>query len=62
MGIVIVSDTHIGDYPYGKTDTETGLNKRLLDFLNNLEVRRLIEIDRATKTFKVKKGLKSLSL
>ncbi len=40
------------------------LNKdksEMRDFLNNLEVRRLIEIDRATKTFKVKKGLKSLS-
>ncbi len=39
------------------------LNKdksEMRDFLNNLEVRRLIEIDRATKTFKVKKGLKSL--
>ena len=40
------------------------LNKdksEMRDFLNNLEVRRLILIDRATKTFKVKKGLKSLS-
>lgn len=41
------------------------LNKdksEMRDFLNNLEVRRLIEVDRVAKTFKVKKGLKSLSL
>jgi small GTP-binding protein len=41
------------------------LNKdksEMRDFLNNLEVRRLIAINRVAKTFKVKKGLKSLSL
>jgi len=37
MKLAIVSDPHIGDYPYGKTDTTTGLNTRLLDFLNNLD-------------------------
>lgn len=37
MKIVIVSDPHIGDYPYGKTDATTGLNTRLLDFLHNLD-------------------------
>lgn len=37
MKAVIVSDTHIGDYPYGKTDPETGLNTRLLDFLDNFD-------------------------
>jgi len=37
MKIVIVSDPHIGDYSYGKTDSETGLNTRLLDFLGNLD-------------------------
>jgi len=35
---------------------------QMRDFLNNLEVRHLIEINRAAKTFKVKKGLKILSL
>ena len=30
------------------------------DFLNNLEIKRFIEIDRANRTFKVKKGLKLL--
>ncbi|MDO8640060.1 MAG: metallophosphoesterase [Nitrosarchaeum sp.] len=34
---VFVSDPHIGDYPYGRTDTDTGLNTRLLDTLNNLD-------------------------
>lgn len=34
---------------------------QIRDFLNNLEVRRLIEVDRVAKTFKVKKGLKNLS-
>jgi len=34
---------------------------QMRDFLNNLEVRRLIEVDRVAKTFKVKKGLKNLS-
>jgi exonuclease SbcD len=34
---VIVSDLHLGDYPYGKTDPETGLNTRFLDFLQNLD-------------------------
>lgn len=41
------------------------LNKdksQMRDFLNNLEVRRLIEINRVAKSFKVKRGLKSLSL
>jgi len=40
------------------------LNKdkaQMRDFLNNLEVRRLIEVNRVAKTFKVKKGLKNLS-
>lgn len=37
MKLVIVSDPHIGDYAYGKTDTQTGLNSRLLDFLKNLD-------------------------
>jgi len=30
------------------------------DFLNNLEIKRFIEIDRANRTFKVKEGLKLL--
>jgi exonuclease SbcD len=34
---VIVSDLHLGDYAYGKTDPETGLNTRFLDFLQNLD-------------------------
>lgn len=34
---VIISDPHLGDYPYGKTDPETGLNTRFLDFLHNLD-------------------------
>jgi len=34
---------------------------QMRDFLNTLEVRRLIEVDRVAKTFKVKKGLKNLS-
>ena len=37
MKLVIVSDPHIGDYSFGKTDSQTGLNLRLLDFLNNLD-------------------------
>lgn len=37
MKIAIISDPHIGDYSYGKTDIETGLNTRLLDFLHNLD-------------------------
>jgi DNA repair exonuclease SbcCD nuclease subunit len=37
MKIAIISDPHIGDYSYGKTDIETGLNTRLLDFLYNLD-------------------------
>lgn len=37
MKAIVVSDTHIGDYPYGKTDPETGLNTRLLDFLDNFD-------------------------
>ena len=40
------------------------LNKdkaQMRDFLNNLEIRRLIEVNRVAKTFKVKKGLKNLS-
>jgi len=31
------------------------------NFLNNLEIKRFIELDRTTKTFKVKEGLKLLS-
>jgi exonuclease SbcD len=34
---VIVSDIHLGEYPYGKTDVDTGLNTRFLDFLYNLD-------------------------
>ncbi len=30
------------------------------DLLNNLEIKRFIEIDRVSKTFKVKEGLKYL--
>jgi len=40
------------------------LNKNSLqmrDFLNNLEIKRFIEIDRTSKTFKVKEGLKLLA-
>jgi len=37
MKAVIVSDTHIGEYCYGKVDVNTGLNTRLLDFLSNLD-------------------------
>jgi exonuclease SbcD len=35
--ITVVSDPHIGDYSYGKTDPVSGLNTRLLDFLYNLD-------------------------
>jgi GTPase SAR1 family protein len=41
------------------------LNKNkveIRDFLNNLEVRHLIDINRTAKTFKVRKGLKNLSV
>jgi len=34
---VIVSDLHLGDYSYGQTDPETGLNTRFLDILHNLD-------------------------
>jgi DNA repair protein SbcD/Mre11 len=34
---IIVSDIHLGDYSYGRTDPETGLNTRFLDFLSNLD-------------------------
>ena len=34
--------------------------KEMRDFLNNLEIKRFIEIDRQKKTFKVKHGLKLL--
>lgn len=37
MKIAIIADPHIGDYAYSKTDSETGLDTRLLDTLNNLE-------------------------
>jgi len=40
------------------------LNKNSLqmrDFLNNLEIKRFIEIDRTNKTYKVKEGLKLLA-
>ena len=33
---------------------------QMRDFLNNLEIKRFIEIDRFNKTYKVKNGLKSL--
>ncbi len=33
---------------------------QMRDFLNNLEIKRFIEIDRANRTFKVKEGLKLL--
>jgi signal recognition particle receptor subunit beta len=41
------------------------LNKNreaMRDFLNSLEVKRFIEIDRINKTYKVKKGLKNIIL
>lgn len=34
---VIVSDIHIGEYPYGWIDPEQGLNTRLLDILHSLD-------------------------
>jgi len=37
MKIAVISDPHIGDYSYGRTDSATGLNTRLLDFLKNLD-------------------------
>jgi len=37
MSLVIVSDPHIGEYSYGRTDPTTGLNTRLLDLLNNFD-------------------------
>jgi len=37
MKLVIVADPHIGEYSYGKTDPDSGLNSRLLDFLRNLD-------------------------
>lgn len=35
-------------------------NVQIRDFLNNLEIKRFIEIDRVSKTYKVKHGLKYL--
>ena len=33
---------------------------QIRDFLNNLEIKRFIDVDRISKTYKVKSGLKNL--
>jgi len=51
MKIVIISDPHIGDYSYGRTDSATGLNTRLLDFLKNLDQSVDFAIERRADAF-----------
>jgi len=51
--ITIISDPHIGDYPYGRIDPATGLNTRLLDFLNNLDQSITYAIENQSDAFVV---------
>mgnify|MGYP000937864529 CR=1 FL=1 len=48
---VFISDPHIGDYPYGKTDAETGLNSRLLDVLDNFDQAVKFAIEKKVDVF-----------
>ncbi|MFW9937304.1 MAG: ATP/GTP-binding protein [Candidatus Thorarchaeota archaeon] len=57
--LIKILKTYEEDIPGLAEKLEKG-PKEMRDFLNNLEIKRFIEIDRQKKTFKVKHGLKLL--
>ncbi|MFA5732684.1 MAG: metallophosphoesterase, partial [Acidithiobacillus sp.] len=48
---VFVSDLHLGSYPYGCIDSETGLNTRFIDLLNNFDTSIKFAIKNKCKFF-----------
>jgi hypothetical protein len=51
--------TYENDIPGLGKELNKNVNE-MRDFLNNLEIKRFIEVDRISKTFKVREGLKYL--